>query len=79
MTKANQKAYHRGISPRTEEIGVGRGIDPEAIQALDNLALKPVNRVGESALGSRNTGHPKELLTNQQARDQQRREQLRGK
>lgn len=84
MAKANQRVYHGGISPRTEEINIGRGIDPEAIQALDNLALNPVNRVGEPALGSGNTGHLKELPTNQQSRslqerDQQRREQKRGK
>ena len=69
MAKANQSTYHGEISPRTQEIIAGRGIDPEAIQALDNLALQPINRVGDPALGSRNTGHPKELPKNQSRQD----------
>lgn len=37
----------------------------EAVQVLDNLALNPINRVGDPGVGSRNTGHSKELPTNQ--------------
>lgn len=62
MAKGNRKVYRCGT------VDCRRG-ETLTQQDLDNLDLKPINRRGQPALGSRNTGHTKESPTNQSRQD----------
>ena len=56
MAKANQQVYHGGVFPQ-QSTSKGEPL------------INPINRRGQPALGSRNTGHPKERPTNQSRQD----------